>query len=59
MQKIAIWAPLHNFVALNLCNYGMYRPSEKNMLSSSMSYTCPHNMANFGPLADEMYHNTK
>jgi len=25
----------------------------KNLLSSNMSSTCPHNMANFGPLAAE------
>ena len=27
---------------------------KKNMLSSNMSSTCPHNMANFGPLAAEI-----
>jgi len=26
----------------------MYRQSEKNLLSSDMSSTCPHNMVNFG-----------
>ena len=26
--KIAIWAPLHNFVGLYLCKYGTYRQSE-------------------------------
>jgi len=29
-QKIAIWAPLHNFVGLYIRNYGTYRQSEKN-----------------------------
>jgi len=29
----------------------MYRQSEKNLLSSNISSTCPHNMVNFGPLA--------
>jgi len=29
MQKIAIWAPLHNFVGLYLRNYGTYRQLEK------------------------------
>jgi len=24
---------------------------KKNLLSSNISYTCPHNMVNFGPLA--------
>jgi len=26
----------------------------KNMLSSNSSYTCPHNMVNFGPLVAEI-----
>jgi len=32
----------------------MYQQSEKNLLSSNISPTCPHNMANFGPLAAEI-----
>jgi len=28
----------------------MYRQSEKNLLNSNTSSTCPHNMVNFGPL---------
>jgi len=32
----------------------MYRQSEKNLLSSNISSTCPHNMVNFGPLATEI-----
>ena len=32
----------------------MYRQSEKNLLSSNMSSTCPHNMVNFGPLTAEI-----
>jgi len=28
----------------------MYRQSEKNLLSSNTSSTCPDNMVNFGPL---------
>jgi len=28
-QKIAIWAPSHNFVRLYLRNWGTYRQSEK------------------------------
>jgi len=32
----------------------MYRQSEKNLLSSIISSTCPHNMVNFGPLAAEI-----
>jgi len=49
-QKLAIWAPYHNFVGLYLRNWGMYRQSEKILLSSNISFTCPHNMVNFGPL---------
>jgi len=37
-----------------LCNYGSYRQSEKNLLSSNISSTCPHNTVNFGPLAAEI-----
>jgi len=32
----------------------MYRQSEKNLLSSNISSTCPHNMVNFDPLAAKM-----
>jgi len=32
----------------------MYGQSEKNLLSSNIFSTCPHNMANFGPLAAEI-----
>jgi len=32
----------------------MYRQSEKNLLDSNISPTCPHNMVNFGPLAAEI-----
>ena len=32
----------------------MYRQSEKNLLSSNISSTCLHNMANFGSLAAEI-----
>ena len=27
---------------------------KKNLLSSNISYTCPHNMVNFGPLAAQI-----
>jgi len=53
-QKIAIWAPSHNFVGLYLRNWCMCRQSEKNLLSSNISSTCPHNMVNFGLLAAEI-----
>jgi len=32
----------------------MYQQSEKNLLSSNISSTCPHNMMCFGPLAAEI-----
>jgi len=48
------YAPLHKFVGLYLRNEGTYRRSEKNLLSSSMSSTYPHNMLNFGPLVAEI-----
>ena len=52
--KVALWAPSHNFVGLYLRNWGTYRQSEKNLLSSNMSSRCPHNMVNFSPLAAEI-----
>jgi len=53
-QKIALWAPSHNFVGLYLRNLGTYRQSEKNSLSSDMSSTCPHNMVSFSLLMAEI-----
>ena len=52
--KIAIWAPSHNFVGLYFRNWVTYRQSERKLLSSNTSPTCPHNMVNFGPLATEI-----
>jgi len=53
-QKCAIWAPSYNFVGRYLRNEGMYRQSEKNLLNSNTSCTCPDNTVNFGPLAAEI-----
>jgi len=54
-QKFAIWAPLHIFIMLYLCNLGMCRQSEKNLLNiSNISPTYPHNMANFVALTAEI-----
>jgi len=53
-KKNTIWAPSHNFVGLYLCNQGIYRQSEKNLLSSDISSTYPHNMVNFGLLTAEI-----
>ena len=52
--KIAILAPSHNFVGLYLRNLGIYRQSEKNLLNSNTSSTCPDNMVNFGLLTAEI-----
>jgi len=53
--KIAIWAPSHNFVGLDLLQLRHISTiGKKNLSSSNMSSTCPHNMANFGPLAAEI-----
>jgi len=51
--KIAICAPSHNFVALYLRNIYVSTIGKK-LLNSNMSSTCPHNMANFGPLTAEI-----
>jgi len=32
----------------------MYQQSEKNLLNSNTSSTCPHNIVNFGPLTAEI-----
>jgi len=53
-QKIAISPPSHNFVGLYLRNESMCRQSDKNLLSSNTSSTCPRNMVNFGPLTAEI-----
>ena len=56
MQKIAIWAPSHNFVGLYLRNKGTYRQSEKKLAKQQYLLQMSHNMVNFGPLAAEMVH---
>jgi len=52
-QKIAIWAPSHNFVGLYL-RKACIDNRKKNLLSSNTSSTCPHNMVKFGPKAAEI-----
>ena len=55
--KIAIWAPLHNFVALYQCIFATKAcidNRKKNLSNSNMSFTRPHNMANLGPLTVEI-----
>jgi len=53
-QKIAIWAPSHNFVGLYLRNEGTYRQSEKKLVKQQYLVHMFHNMVNFGPLAAEI-----
>ena len=48
-QKIATYAPSHNFLGLYL-----RIDIRKNFLNSSISCTCSDNMVNFGPLAAEI-----
>jgi len=43
-KKIATWTPSDNFVGLYLHNKGMYRQSQKNLLNSNISPTCPYNI---------------
>ena len=50
-QKIAIWAPSHNFVGLYLRNEGTHRQSEKKLVKQQCLPTCSHNTVNFGLLA--------
>jgi len=54
MQKIVILAPSHNFIGLYLHSWGMYPQSEKKLLNTDTSSTCPHNMVNFGLLTAEI-----
>ena len=54
-SKIAIWAPSHNLVGLYLSLQLRHVSTiGKNLLSSDMSSTCPHNMVNFGLLTAEI-----
>jgi len=55
--KITIWAPSHNFVGLYLRKFATKAcidNRKKNLLSSDVSSTCPHNMVNIGLLAAEI-----
>ena len=45
----------HLGIIAQVChNYGMYRQSEKNLLSSDMSSICPRNIRNFSLLTAEV-----
>ena len=52
--KIASSATSHNFVGLYFLTKARIDSWKKNLLSSNMSSTCPHNMVNFGSLTAEI-----
>ena len=53
--KSGIWESSHNFVGLYIfAAKACIDNRKKNLLSSSISSTCSHNMVNFGPLAAEI-----
>jgi len=52
--KIAICAPSHNFVGLYIFATKACINNRKNLLNSNISYACPHNIVNVGPLTSEM-----
>jgi len=49
-QQFAIWAQSHKFLGLYLRNY---IDNRKNVQQQYLP-TCPYNVVNFGPLADEI-----
>ena len=51
-QKFAICAPSHNLGYIFATK--AYISNQKNLLNSDTSFTCPHNMVNFGPLMAEI-----
>ena len=54
-KKIAKKSPSgHQPTTLSVSQLRHVSTIEKNLLSSNMSSTCPHNMVNFGPLAAEI-----
>jgi len=55
-QKLTIWAPTHNFIGLCLIFAAKAHIGnrKKNLLNSNTASTCPHNMANVGPLTAEI-----
>jgi len=55
--KIAIWGSGHHRTTLSgyvFATMAHIDNRKNNLLSSNMSSRCPHNMLNFGPLADEI-----
>jgi len=52
-QKFAIWAQLHNWSGYIFATKA-HIDNLKKLLNSNTSFTCPHNMANFGSLTAEI-----
>ena len=51
--KIAIWAPSHKLSGYIFATKARI-DNRKKLLSSNMSFRCPHNMVNIGPLTAEI-----
>jgi len=52
--KIAICAPSHNLSGYSFATKARIDSRKKNLLSSNISPTCPHDMVNVRPLAAEI-----
>ena len=52
--KIAIWAPSNDFAVGHIFANKAHINNREKLLNSNISSTCPHNMANFGPLTAEV-----
>jgi len=53
-KKVAIWAPSHKLSGDTFATKALWTIGKKNLLSSNISSTCPHNIVNFGPLEAEI-----
>jgi len=53
-QIVAIWAPSHTLSGYIFATKACINNPKKNLLSSNISSTCPHNMVNFGSLVAEI-----
>jgi len=53
-HKVAICAPSHNLSSHIFTTKACIDNRKKNLLSSNISSTCPHNTVKFGPLAAEI-----
>jgi len=53
-KKIAIWAPSHNFIELDLRKIRHVSTIGKKLVKQQYVLHMPHNMVNFGPLAAEI-----